>query len=232
MRSPERVACSGRSIWRALRFGLLLLLATSESAFAQSPQPVTSLDTTALGRGPYSRMHTKLEKTIFKVDVLTVDVLLGDGDASRIRRLIDGRRYSDELADSVVQVAIRLQDAFVGIEFLRDVSLEQFLDGVDDNLRRVRDAEIIAASDYEMISQGMPRWYDFLEERGILKGDRMLYRITGDTLTTQYLAVTGETLLNQRDVGPERRLAVLGGYFVRGSDFRKGLVKSLFEDSQ
>ncbi len=55
----------------------------------------------------------------------------------------------------------------------------------------------------------------------------MYYRIRGDSLHTVYLASDGETLLDQVDVGPERRLSVLGGYFAPGSDFRDKLVDSL-----
>ncbi|HSM08267.1 MAG TPA: hypothetical protein VLA33_04535, partial [Gemmatimonadota bacterium] len=65
------------------------------------------------------------------------------------------------------------------------------------------------------------------EERGIRSGDRMLQRVRGDTLRTVYEGADGEVLLDQVDVGPERRLAVLGGYFAPGSDFRQGLVESV-----
>jgi hypothetical protein len=56
----------------------------------------------------------------------------------------------------------------------------------------------------------------------------MRYRIRGDTLRTQFLSLEGKLLMDQTDVGPERRRSVLGSYFVRKSDFREGLIKSLF----
>jgi hypothetical protein len=56
----------------------------------------------------------------------------------------------------------------------------------------------------------------------------MFYRIRGDTLHTVFRSAEGENLLDQVDVGPERRLFVLGGYFAPNSDFREKLVKSLF----
>ena len=37
----------------------------------------------------------------------------------------------------------------------------------------------------------------------------------------------GEMVVDQTDIGPERRLSLLGSFFVKGSDFRKGLVGSL-----
>jgi hypothetical protein len=41
--------------------------------------------------------------------------------------------------------------------------------------------------------------------------------------------VSGELLLDQTDAGSSPRLSVLGSYFVRGSEFREGLIGSLFE---
>ena len=208
---------------------LLVLSLAGPAAAAQSASAGSRIaDTLSLGSGPYSRMHTKLEKTIFRVDVLMLDIWFGPDDAAQLEELANGRRYSRELAESIAAAAINSQDAFVRIEFLRDVSLEQFLDGVDENLRLVPEAGIITKSEYEMISAGLPRWFGFLEERGVHKGDQMLYRIRGDTLRTQFRASDGEILLEQTDVGPERRRAVLGSYLVRGSEFHKDLIESLF----
>lgn len=189
-----------------------------------------SIAADSLPGGPYVDMRMLFEKTIFKVDVLTLHIRLNEADAREIERLVRGRRYSDQLADSVADVAIESRDVWARIRFERNVSLGQFLDGTEDNLEKVHKAGIIDESDYDLISKGMPIWYAFLEERGILDEDLMYYRIRGDTLRTQYVGVEGKVLLDQTDVGPERRLAVLGSYFVHGSDFRKGLIKSLFSE--
>ena len=173
-------------------------------------------------------MQTTLEKTFLKVDVVNLDVWLGDEAAAELEGFVSDEPYSKELADSVADIAMRSRDVFIRVEFLRNVNLGQFLDGADDNLKRALKAGVISQTDYEMISAGMPVWYRFLEERGILNGDVMRYRIRGDTLRTQFLSVEGKLLMDQIDVGPERRLSVLGSYFVRKSDFRDGLIKSLF----
>ena len=76
----------------------------------------------------------------------------------------------------------------------------------------------------------LPRWYAFLEGRGVLEGDRLVYRIRGDTLHSGYRSPSGEWLLRQTDVGPERRRAVLGSYLVEGSSFRERLLDSFVGD--
>ncbi len=202
----------------------LLLSLCGLPVVAQSP----ALDTVSVGRGRYAAMQTLLEKTIFKVDVLTLDVRFGSETAHRLERLVTSRRYSESLADSIASVAIDARDVWARLRFKRHVSLDQFLNGIRDNLTRARRAGIIDSASYAMIFQDLPVWYHFLAADGISKGDEMLYRIRGDTLHTAYRTAAGVFLLDQTDIGPERRLSVLGGYFAPKSECRKGLIKSLF----
>lgn len=185
-----------------------------------------------LGAGPNASMSMLLEKTIFQVDVLRLDVRLGPEATARLDSLIGARRgdatFSGDLSDSVAVIALEARDALTSLEFLRDVGLDRFLEGIHDNLRRAEEGELITRDEFEGISDALPGWYDFLRDRGIRSGDRMLQRIRGDTLRTVYISAAGDTLLDQVDTGSHRRLAVLGGYFAPGSDFREGLVESLF----
>lgn len=215
--------------WKALLAGPALLLA-AHAARAQPGGAPLPLDTASLAAGPYARMWMLWEKTIFKVDVLTAEVRVGPETAGRLEALAAGQAYSGRLADSLAAAVLDARDAFVRVEFQRNVSLGKFVDGVRANVRRVRDAGLITGEDYETISRGLPRWFGFLAEREIRDGDRILYRIRGDTLRTLFWSAAGEIALDQTDVGPERRIAVLGSYFVRGSDFRDGLLRSLWSE--
>ncbi len=153
----------------------------------------------------------------------------GRKDLAIATLLLDGGKGAtgERLRDSVASIALDARNAWALIHFKRNVALHQFLDGISDNLRQATRAGVITPQDYLSISSSLPRWYAFLEQRGIHTGDRMYYRIRDDSLHTVYLASDGETLLDQVDVGPERRLSVLGGYFAPGSDFRDKLVDSL-----
>jgi hypothetical protein len=203
----------------------VLGLVTAGQPASGQPSP---LDTTYLDSGEHARMHMLLEKTIFQVDVLFLDIRLGAREAARLQSILAGREYSDELADSVAAVALDSRSAWARIEFKRDVSLEQFLDGIRKNLGRAEDAGIVTPEEYEDIVASLPRWYAFLVGGQIRSGDQMLYGIRGDTLHTVFRGAEGDILLDQVDVGPQRRLAVLGGYFAPKSDFRESLVRSLF----
>lgn len=203
----------------------LALAALTLAAAGPTPAPGQSvpLDTTTLADGPSSRACMLLERTIFQVDVLTLDVRFGPETARALEQLVARGAGRDTLA----AVALRSRDVFARIEFLRDVGMDRFLDVVRTDMRRAMEQGIISRATLDDVSDNLPRWYRFLEERGVWEGDSMLYRIRGDTLRSMYRATDGEWLLDQLDVGPERGLSVLGSYFARGSSFRAGLLDSM-----
>ncbi|MFW6088706.1 MAG: hypothetical protein ACODAB_03065 [Gemmatimonadota bacterium] len=218
-------------------FGRMLLTTLAAAATPMAPEPLSaqSIDSDTVmgadgaGTGSYGHMHMLLERTIFKVDVLTLDVRLGPSTADRIEELLTKPGESAGLSDSVAVAALEANDVLARIEFHRDLGLERFLDGIRDNLRRATRAGFVTPAQFRRISDDLPHWYSALADRGIRSGDRMYQRVRSDTLRTVYVGADGDVLLDQVDVGPERRLAVLGGYFAPGSDFREGLVASVLD---
>ena len=96
---------------------------------AQAP----SVNTAALGDGPYARLQMLLERTIFRVDVLTLEVRLGPDAAARLEALLessDRRLDPDALRDSVAAIVLGARNALTRLEFERDVGLDHFLDGI------------------------------------------------------------------------------------------------------
>lgn len=174
---------------------------------------------------PSLTTRTLMEKTIFQVDVLTLELWLGPETVRRLSDVLPLR--DDESHDAAALIALDSRDAWAELVFRRGVRLDQFLGGIDENMRRARDAGLLTPEGYELVATGLPRSYAPLAEDGIAEGDRIFYRIRGDTLRTVYQRVDGELVVDQTDVGPERRLSLLGSFFVEGSDFREGLVGSL-----
>lgn len=175
-------------------------------------------------------MRMKLERTIFQVDVLTLGVRVDSATAAAIDRLMDGGSAYDEAAAArIAERALEAEEVVAGIEFLRDVSLERFLDAVREDMRKAVDAGWLAPEGYRTVSEGLPRWFDFLRERGIRDEDRVSYHVRGDTLRTVYSDPAGDILLDQTDVGRQHRRALLGAWLAPGSSFREDLIRSLWE---
>lgn len=206
---------------------LLLGLAPS-GLLGQSPAPA-QIDTAGLAEGPFGTMAMLYERTIFNVDVLQLEVGFDAETARTFSSLIEGHSYDDALAEQVVEAALVAPDVLVRTQFLRDVSLDQFLGGMRDNLRNARENGYLTPEQERLIAQETTVGYATLEERGIRKDEVMWYRIRGDTLHVALVALDGEVLVEDRPVGPERRMAVLGGYLAPGSDFREDLIRSLFQ---
>jgi len=208
--------------------GVLIVLPVSLMA-AQRPL----FDLGSLATGPFARMSTVYEKSFlfFSIDVLSLEVRFGSEVAGKVKSLVQNGDESSEIADSIADTAIHAQDAFVHIRFLRDISLNRFIQEARQSTKLVREAGIIDNPSYEHISKNLPVWYASLANRGIREGDEMFYRIRGESLRSVYLGVDGTIYVDQEDTGRLFPVAVLGGYFVAKSKFRKGLLQPLFHDS-
>lgn len=203
---------------------IFIILLTPTGAHAQE----FPFSTEGLGNTPHSQLDTILEKTFLNVDVLRLKILLPAQTAEKISAVIQANSDQQNF-DEIANIAGHSEAAVASIEFLRSVLLSQFLQGIQDNLILAKKAGYISQTDYQMISNGLPKWYAFLKERGIHKGDWMFYKMAKNTLRVIYKADDGKILLDQTDTGPERRLSVLGSYFAPGSDFREGLMQSLIK---
>lgn len=182
----------------------------------------------SLGQGRFANLHALLEKTLLRLDVLTLDIRVGRATAERLAALIDGQRYSRALADQAARVLIGCDDALARMVFLRNISAEQFLDGIRDNLGHALRAGILSRAQHGAVAASLPQWFAFLRDRGIHQGDVLLYRIRGDTVRTQFWSNQRRLLLDRVDLGAGGRLGLMGGYFAPGSDLREGLLRSLF----
>ncbi len=208
--------------------GVLIVLLVSLMA-----APLPLFDLGSLATGPFARMSTLYEKSFlfFSIDVLSLEVRFGSEVAEKVKSLVQNGDEPSKFADSIADTAIHAQDAFVHIRFLRDISLNRFIQEARESTKLVREAGIIDNPSYKHISKNLPIWYASLADRGISKGDEMFYRIRGESLRAVYRGVDGTIYVDQEDTGKLFPLAVLGGYFVEKSKFRKGLLQSLFHDS-
>jgi hypothetical protein len=192
------------------------------------------LDLGTLRGGPFAEMSMTLEKGLLfvQVEVARVRVTFGAETSSELQRLVQGREPSSRLADSIAAIAMQSPDALVELHFLRDVSLNRFISGSRDAAERVWKRGIISESTFDRIKHNLPFWYRSLKDRGIREGDLMRYRVRADSLHTVFTGSDGMVFVNQIDQGRDTVLAVMGGYFVKGSDFRDGLLDSLFESGR
>jgi hypothetical protein len=201
--------------------GLLLASAAAES--------VPSFESPDLARGPFSSMRMLLEKTFLKIDVATIDVRLGKREQTELSRLASGRKYSDALEGELAKLLLRTDHALIQLAFLRDVSLDRWIDGVRDSLARAHRAGLISAAQRKNVSDRLPQWFKALEAEGLHEGDRILYEIRPQGLRTVAVTRAGKVLVDRNDKGQEAPQLVLASYFAPGTDYRTPLLESLFQ---
>jgi len=212
---------------------LAMLGAIGAPITAQAPVPdwasVAPVDVADLVAGPHSTMEMLYERTIFRVDVLRLTIVLGAATTAGIEPMIAAHSYSNELAASLAETALEARDVLVRTRFLRNLTIRQFLDATAENLTAARDGGLITDEErHELLADMEPAWEPF-RARGILAGDSTWYRIRGDRVDVVFLdAVDGSTPVNFTVVSPKHRRAVLGGYLTPSSDFREPLLRSLF----
>lgn len=212
------------------RFSVRTWLATTLLAGTiMAAGAVPSLNAGHLAKGPYSSMHMLLEKTILKVDVLTVDIRFGKETQSKFTPLVQGKSYTADLGRQLASVAIQADDAVVQLKFVRDVSLDQWMDGVRENLEQARAAGLISGELKAKVAAALPHTFAALKDRGYKEGDRLLYAVSKGVLDTAVVAANGKILVQKQDKDKKLADVVLASYLAPGSDFRELLLKSLFK---
>lgn len=205
------------------------LLACLSVAPLVSAAPPPSPRHPDLASGPYSHMHMLLEKTILNVDVLTVDVHVGKNVHAKLLKIAKGKKYSEGLGKQAASAAIAADHALVQLKFARDVSLDQWIDAVRENLEQARSAGLISAAVEKKVSAGLPKWFAAIKDRGYKEKDRVLYRVRPGSLRTVVVDAGGKVLVDRTDNDKDAPRVVMASYFAPGSDFRELLLKSLFK---
>lgn len=181
--------------------------------------------------GPYSKMKTVLEKTIFNVDVLTVNVQLDPKVQAKVKDLLEGRQYNDELSEKMAHILMASQNMKIVLTFLRDTDFNRFISEVKNSIRCAAEAGAISKSEQDNAFQNLPQWFAPIQKRGIRNGDSLSYHISENKMHTLLRLQNGKTVVDQTDAGGSPRRVLLGSYFAKCSDFRDGLFRSLISDN-
>lgn len=182
---------------------------------------------TELASGPYSRMHMLLEKTVFRVDVAEIDVAVDTKTRDRLALAAAGRPDSPSLTAELSRIVLSADDAVVRMKFLRQVSLQQWIDGVRVSIGQARAAGLVHPKLAKQVSDGLPTWFRAAEARGFEPGDSVIYRIEPNSLRTLIVRKDGTVVVDRRDKGADKGDMVLGTYFAPGTPYRAPLLRSL-----
>lgn len=206
--------------WAAC-LGLSLLCA---AAFAEG---IPSLGDADLGKGAFSKMHMLLEKTVLAVDVATIDVRVDPKTEHKFTDLAKGKAYSKSLESDLARAMLDAENVVIQLKFVRDVSLDQWIDGVRESLEKAQKAGLVDGALRAKVSAGLPEWFKAMKDSGFHDGDRVLYRVSDGQLRTVAVTKGGQVTVDRMDTGADKTKLVLASYFAPGTDYRELLLRSL-----
>ena len=207
----------GTRIMMSFLLGLFLVLAPVSSAMAQEDQAVCC-----------TRFDYVLEKTIFKVDAVRLDLTIRGDTPNRVAQLVTGRVDPRVWSDSIAALYLGADQALVRMTFLRSFGLNRFLDANRDVMEKLFEAGWITEGEFRELDQENRARFEGLAADGIRDGDMIEHELRGDTVTTRYTDVTGTVRIDGILVGSQERRVLMGSLFGPESDFRQGLLDLVF----
>lgn len=220
----EKIGVRASRHARVLLRALAIVLLAASAALAGD---VPSLSEAGLATGPFSSMHMMLEKTILKVDVATIDVKVSPATQEKFKQILGPKGYSPAVEGELAKTAMDSERAVIQLKFVRDVTLNQWIDGVKESLEAAEKSGLMTAAVRKQVSEGLPVWFKPVEARGYKTGDRVLYRIEAGQIRTVAVTREGQVLVDRVDQGADKRRIVLTSYFAPGTDYRQLLLQSL-----
>ncbi|MCK5489773.1 MAG: hypothetical protein KAI98_07280 [Gemmatimonadetes bacterium] len=199
----------------------LVLVSTFSSALAQESQAPCC-----------SRFDYVLERTIFKVDAVRLELTVRGDTPDRVVRLVTGRADPRSSSDSVAALYLRADNARVRMTFLRSFGLKRFLDANRGMMEKLSRAGLLSDEELRRLDAANHERFETLAADGIRDGDVLEHEVRGDTVTTRYTDVSGAVRVDEVRVGSEQRRVLMGSLFGPESGFRKGLLDLVFSRAE
>jgi hypothetical protein len=175
----------------------------------------------------YRRLEMLLEKTFLQIDAARAVLELPPDVADSLHALAAGRRCDDVLRDEMARYLRSGRRVDVTLTFLHGFGADRFFAGGRDNVRRLEEDGLLDRETVARLIRDQRRRFAFLADRGIEDGDRLFYRLRGDTLDIRFVDAGGVERVNETQVGRGYRVALWGAYLHPESEFRRGLLDSV-----
>jgi hypothetical protein len=187
--------------------------------------------TRGLGRVDHAAMRMRFEVTFMKIDVADIEVLLTPATAEGLSRIVATAGISkDEKIGRIAERVLTTDTLSVRMTYLRNGDFDRFEKGVRSSLDAALESGSISEEERDAVWANLSGEFGPLENRGVLKGEHLLYRVDGDRLLMVASTSDEDRLLRIERTGQEFARWIKGGYFGEESRFRKKLIESLLDD--
>lgn len=208
----------------ALTLGVVMAGVTSAVARA-AEMPFAD----GVGEGAHARMNMFFEVTFMKIDVAEIDAWLAPETAAQIGEIVAVGKENDDARDRISDALLAADTMLLSMEYARDSGHDRLMKGVRRSMEAAMKSALITEEEMARMYDALASELATLADRGVLEGDRLVYRLDGEVLQVVYADPAGEQLVSATYEGPEWAKGVKGAFFGKESRFRTKLVKSLYE---
>lgn len=210
-------------LWVLGILGLTPLVAHAQTA-RTSTDPFVEV---GIETGRTFQLDALLEVTVFRIDVLTLEVRLPFELLPDAVRTAGPESPREAVGDSLARLVLASDRLWARQELQRDVSMDRLTSGILDTVERAVRAGWVSAAYHDSLEQELPMLFSFLEDDGARRGDQIFFEVRGDTVRTVYRAIDGSVRMDRTTGAPEARAASIPAFFAPGTRFREDLLDSL-----
>ena len=212
---------------KVLIFGVLAILIISGTAMAS--QGVLDEWSAGLGQSPNSVFSFLLEVSFMKIDVAVVECQVNEETAAIVASITGEGEMDDARKDLVGDTLLASETIALSMNLQRDTSSGRLLKAMSVNLEKAVKSELISNEEFDLVSKRLEVLLDLDEERGVLEGDRLMYRVEPGVVRILLLGVDGDLLLDSREPGLAWTKGIRGAFLGPESKLREKLVEAAWD---
>ncbi len=206
---------------RTMLLAAVLLLAVA-AAPASGPIPLDDV-----GNGPAARLTMRFKVSFLRIDIADVEALLPADAAAKLATVAAEGARDEDTRREMERIAVAADPVVFRMTFVRDAGLDRVLTGNRRNLEAARDAGFLTAEEFDAVWASMQEGFSVVGDRGVRKGDSLLYRADADLVSMEVRGAGGETVHRFDRTGGVWGRAVRGAFLSSRSRFSEGLFRSV-----
>jgi hypothetical protein len=186
--------------------------------------------TLGLGGVDHAVLRMRFEVTFMKIDVADIEVLLTPATAEDVGRIVAADGISkDEKIGRIAEQVLAADTLSVRMTYHRDGDFGRFEKGIRSSLDAALESGSLSTEERDAVWASLSGEFGALENRGVMKGEHLSYRVDDDRLIMVASVPDGSELLRIERTGQEFARWIKGGHFGEKSRFRKKLIESLLD---
>jgi len=181
-----------------------------------------------VGEGAHARLRFFFEVTFMKIDIAWIEVYLDPASAAVVERVASDD-YSKGRARSLEMALLDGDPMLLRMEIVRGGGAGPFIGATRDNLQAAVECGSMGQATFDELWPYVEELLSPVDQRGMEKGDAILYRIDGASVRIVYLGPAGEVIVDGIYEGAEAARGLVGSFLCRETAFSEKLIRSAWE---